>query len=61
MNAELCKIYQCSNPKCLAIWNDRPRGHCPKCITREGVGYSTVPVPLLSLTLFRAAKASHAT
>jgi hypothetical protein len=61
MNAELCKVYQCSNPRCLAIWNADPKGHCPNCITKEGVGYSTIPLPLLSLTIFRAGRPRNAT
>lgn len=34
-------VYVCSNPKCGAVFDFDPCGHCPVCILPSGVGWST--------------------
>lgn len=38
------EVFVCSNPRCRAVFAHDPRGHCPECITANGVGFSTVRV-----------------
>jgi hypothetical protein len=39
-------VFVCSNPKCGAVWECDPHGHCPACIKRSGAGFSTRPQPI---------------
>jgi len=37
------RVYVCSNPACGVVHAADPNGHCPACIKRDGVGWSTLP------------------
>jgi hypothetical protein len=43
------EVFVCSNPKCRAVHAENPQGHCPACITTEGVGFSTSPRVVIGL------------
>ena len=55
-------VYVCSNPKCRAVYDSDPRGHCPTCdrthmvgIEPNAVGFSTSAREILNPDAVRAA------
>lgn len=49
MAEKLYEVFKCSNPKCDAIWNKDPHGHCPACMKVDGGGWSCRTMPVLAL------------
>lgn len=35
-------MFRCSNPKCVALHESDPNGHCPTCRKPDGSGWSCV-------------------
>lgn len=40
------RVFVCSNDACRAIYVKDPKGHCQKCIAKNGVGFSTYTVKI---------------